>query len=41
MAKELNPIDLMCRELAKEVRLNENRKPEEKVCYTATELYLI
>lgn len=36
MAKELNPIDLMCRELAKEVRLNENRKPEEKVCYTAT-----
>lgn len=34
--KNLSPIGLMCRELAKEVRLNENRKPEEKVCHTAT-----
>lgn len=32
----INPIDLMCRELAREVRMNENRKPAEKICYTAT-----
>ena len=34
--KNLSPIGLMCRELAKEVRLNENRKPEERTTYTAT-----
>lgn len=36
MAKELNPIDLMCQQLVHEVKVNESRKPEEKVCYTAT-----
>lgn len=36
MSKPLSPIDLMCQQLVHEVKVNENRKPEERVCYTAT-----
>lgn len=36
MSKPLSPIDLMCQQLVHEVKVNESRKPEERVCYTAT-----
>lgn len=31
-----SPIDIMCQDLVHEVRMNDSRKPEERLCYTAT-----
>lgn len=36
MSKPLSIIDLLCQQLVHEVKVNESRKPEEKICYTAT-----
>lgn len=36
MVRSDNPIDALCRQLVHEVKVDENRKPEERTTYTAT-----
>lgn len=36
MENTLSPIDLMCKQLLHEVKVNEKRKPEERTTHTAT-----
>lgn len=36
MVRSDNPIDALCQQLVHEVKVNESRKPEERMTYTAT-----